>query len=44
MRPLSEADRGAFEAFLLERLETSMFLLSNARAAGFADRGERLQG
>lgn len=44
MRLLTEADRMAVEAFLLQRVETSMILLSNLRAAGFVDQGQRYQG
>ena len=43
-RLLQPGDKAALEAFLLPRLETSMFLLGNMRTAGLADRGEHLQG
>ena len=44
VRALRPGDEAALEAFLLRHLETSVFLLSNLRAAGFEDRGETLQG
>jgi RimJ/RimL family protein N-acetyltransferase len=40
-RALVEADRPALEAFLRSHEDTSLFLLSNLRAAGLVDRGER---
>jgi predicted GNAT family acetyltransferase len=43
IRGLLDADAGAMHAFLAPRTATSMFLLSNSLAAGFVDRGERLQ-
>jgi predicted GNAT family acetyltransferase len=44
IRVLRPGDEAALEAFLLPRIETSMFLLGNMRAAGLEDRGEHLQG
>jgi predicted GNAT family acetyltransferase len=44
IRILGPDDQPALEAFALPRVETSMFLLGNSRAAGLVDRGERLQG
>jgi predicted GNAT family acetyltransferase len=44
IRTLKPGDEPLVEAFLLPRIETSMFLLGNMRAAGLDDRGERLQG
>jgi GNAT superfamily N-acetyltransferase len=44
IRVLQRGDRAALEAFLLPRIETSMFLLGNMRAAGLVDHGEHLQG
>jgi GNAT superfamily N-acetyltransferase len=44
IRILQPGDEGALEAFLLPRLDSSMFLVGNARAAGLADRGERFEG
>jgi RimJ/RimL family protein N-acetyltransferase len=44
VRILEPADQPALEAFCLPRIATSMFLLSNSRAAGLVDRGERYQG
>jgi GNAT superfamily N-acetyltransferase len=44
IRPLRPGDEAALEDFLLARLETSMFLLSNARAAGLAYHGQRYEG
>ena len=41
---LQPGDEAALEAFLLPRIETSMFLLGNLRAAGLVDGGEFLQG
>jgi predicted GNAT family acetyltransferase len=41
---LRPGDEAALEAFLLPRVETSMFLIGNTRAAGLADHGERYQG
>lgn len=44
IRTLRPGDEVELEAFLLPRLETSMFLISNLRAAGLEDRGEPYQG
>ena len=44
IRVLRSGDESALEAFLLPRIETSMFLLGNMRAAGLEDGGEHLQG
>jgi len=44
VRLLTEGDRAAVEALLRAQIDTSMFLLSNLRAAGFTDEGKRLQG
>lgn len=44
IRILQPGDEPLLEAFLLPRLESSMFLLGNMRGGGLADRGERLQG
>jgi len=44
IRILTPQDQPALEAFCLPRIESSMFLLNNSRAAGLADHGERFQG
>ena len=44
VRVLGPGDGPALEAFLSSRIETSMFLLGNMRAAGLADKGKMLQG
>ena len=44
IRILHPGDEGALERFLLPRLETSMFLMSNLRAAGLRDTGQRYEG
>ena len=44
IRVLLPGDEAALEAFVLPRIETSMFLLGNMRAAGLVDGGEFLQG
>ena len=44
IRILRAGDESLLEAFLLPRLETSMFLVSNLRAAGLDDRGGRFEG
>lgn len=44
IRVLRPGDEAALEAFLLPRIETSMFLLGNMRAAGLVDGDEFLQG
>lgn len=43
VRTLGAGDEAALEAYLRPRADSSMFLRANARAAGLADRGERLQ-
>lgn len=44
MTVLRPGDEAALEAFLLGRLDASMFLLGNSRAAGLRDHAEPLQG
>lgn len=44
IRVLQPGDEASLEAFLLPRIETSMFLLGNLRTAGLLDGGEFLQG
>ncbi len=44
LRLLGPGDEAALEVFLRERLESSMFLLGNAHAAGLLDEGRPLQG
>ena len=44
IRPLGPGDEAALEAFLADHADSSMFLRSNARQAGLADRGAALQG
>jgi uncharacterized protein len=44
IRVLQPGDEPALEAFLLPRLATSMFLLSNARASGLRDTGKPYTG
>jgi ribosomal protein S18 acetylase RimI-like enzyme len=44
VRVLGPGDESALVDFLLERLDTSLFLLSNAEAAGLYDQGRPLQG
>jgi predicted GNAT family acetyltransferase len=44
IRILEPCDEAALEAFLLPRVESSMFLIGNQRAAGLLDRGQRYQG
>jgi predicted GNAT family acetyltransferase len=44
IRVLGETDVPAVEAFLLPRLDTSMFLLSNLDAAGIVDHGQTYGG
>src|SRR5688500_12941088 len=44
VRVLGPGDEAAIEAFLLPRIETSMFLLSNLDAAGIVDRGQTYGG
>lgn len=43
-RILQPGDEEALEAFLLPRIESSVFLLGNLREAGLEDQGQRLQG
>ncbi len=43
IRVLQPGDEAALESFLAPRALTSMFLRSNARAAGLVDRGEPMQ-
>lgn len=43
-KTLHPGDEAALEAFLAQHADTSMFLRSNARAAGLVDRGAPLQG
>jgi predicted GNAT family acetyltransferase len=44
IRVLRPGDEAALEAFLLPRIETSMFLIGNMRTAGLIDRGARYEG
>jgi predicted GNAT family acetyltransferase len=44
VRNLGPPDRGELIAFLEQRVDTSLFLLSNLDAAGFEDHGRTLQG
>jgi ribosomal protein S18 acetylase RimI-like enzyme len=44
IRILHPGDEALVEAFLLPRLESSMFLVGNIRAAGLNDRGQRYEG
>jgi len=44
IRILRPTDRTALEDFLAPRLDSSIFLLSNSRRAGFEDRGGRFEG
>ena len=44
IRILTPGDESLLESFLLPRVESSLFLLGNMRAAGLADRGQRKQG
>ena len=44
IRVLQPGDEAALEAFLLPRIETSMFLLGNMRAVGLVDGGGFLEG
>lgn len=44
VRILEPGDEAALEAFLLPRVETSMFLIGNQRLAGLVDGGQRYQG
>lgn len=44
VRILSQGDEPALEAFLLPRVESSMFLIGNMRASGLIDQGQTFQG
>lgn len=44
IRILQPGDEAALEAFLLPRVDSSMFLLGNMRAAGLRDTGQPLEG
>ena len=44
VRVLGADDAPAFESFLAPRADSSLFLLANARQAGFLDRGRRFEG
>ncbi|MDZ7957489.1 MAG: GNAT family N-acetyltransferase [Aulosira sp. DedQUE10] len=44
LRTLQPGDEMLLESFLLQHTDTSMFLRSNWREAGFVDRGARFQG
>jgi predicted GNAT family acetyltransferase len=44
IRILQPGDEAALEAFLLPRIDTSMFLIGNMRSAGLIDRGQRYGG
>jgi predicted GNAT family acetyltransferase len=44
IRILKPGDEAALEAFLLPRVESSMFLIGNMRAAGLTDRGRAYEG
>ena len=44
VRILRPGDEAELEAFLLPRVETSMFLVGNMRAGGLNDRGDPLEG
>lgn len=44
IRTLAPGDETALEAFLLPRIESSMFLLGNLRTSGLVDRGEPYTG
>jgi RimJ/RimL family protein N-acetyltransferase len=44
IRILGPSDESTLEAFLLPRVESSMFFIGNMRAAGLADGGETYQG
>ena len=43
LRLLRPGDEAALDTFLALHADTSMFLRSNARSAGLADRGEPMQ-
>ena len=44
IRLLQPGDEAALEAFLLPRVESSMFLIGNLRDSGLVDRGQPYQG
>lgn len=44
IRILQPGDETALEAFLLPRVETSMFLIGNLRSTGFTDSGQAYEG
>jgi ribosomal protein S18 acetylase RimI-like enzyme len=44
IRVLQPGDEAALEAFLLPRVESSMFLIGNMRSAGLVDHGQPYQG
>ena len=44
IRILKPGDQPVMEAFLLPRIQSSMFLIGNSRTAGLDDRGETYQG
>ena len=44
IRILQPGDEAALEAFLLPRVESSMFLIANRRSAGLVDRGRPYEG
>jgi GNAT superfamily N-acetyltransferase len=44
VRVLGAEDAPAFETFLAPRADSSLFLLANARQAGFSDRGQPFEG
>jgi predicted GNAT family acetyltransferase len=44
IRILGPGDEAAVEAFLLPRVETSMFLIGNMRSRGFTDSGQAYEG
>jgi RimJ/RimL family protein N-acetyltransferase len=44
IRVLQPGDEAKLEAFLLPRVESSMFLLSNMRSSGLVDRGQPYEG
>ena len=44
LRILAPGDEAVLEAFLLQRIASSMFLLGNSRAVGLSDSGKRFHG
>ena len=44
IRLLRPGDEAALEAFLLPRVESSMFLVGNLRSSGLVDRGQPNEG